>query len=165
MTKKKFSVCVAAIAAFTAILAGAFGYAFAEKRIASSYEIEENYAVGSETGVKITLQAKNNAASFDYWNYIDVAGQDEIVNIKMIPADNGTAEAGTAVITLTDAIDETRSLSVIIATGGRWYDCKATYVTASFGSGFTAGQYNATDSFGVNTIGDRTLVGVGYGAE
>ncbi len=165
MTKKKFSVCVAAIAAFTAILAGAFGYAFAEKRAASSYEIEENYAVGSETGVKITLQAKNNAASFDYWNYIDVAGQDEIVNIKMIPADNGTAEAGTAVITITDAIDETRSLSVIIATGGRWYDCKATYVTASFGSGFTAGQYNATDSFGVNTIGDRTLVGNGYGAE
>ncbi|MFR6640993.1 MAG: hypothetical protein ACLUSP_06435 [Christensenellales bacterium] len=39
------------------------------------------------------MQAKNNAASFDYWNYIDVAGQDEIVNIKMIPADNGTAEA------------------------------------------------------------------------
>ena len=81
----------------------------------------------------------------------------------MLPEEEGTAEAEMAVITLTDALDTARSLGVIVATGGRWWDCKATYVTASFGGGFTSAYYGATDSFGVGTIGLQSLLDGKYG--
>ena len=161
--RKKPKIFLAVAAAVLSVIAGSGAFALAAPATEKPYTVEENYTVGDKTGVKITARVSKNAAAYDYPGYIDIENQSEIVELRMLPEEEGTAEAEMAVITLTDALDTARSLGVIVATGGRWWDCKATYVTASFGGGFTSAYYGATDSFGVGTIGLQSLLDGKYG--
>ena len=116
--RKKPKIFLAVAAAVLSVIAGSGAFALAVPATEKPYTVEENYTVGDKTGVKITARVSKNAAAYDYPGYIDIENQSEIVELRMLPEEEGTAEAEMAVITLTDALDTARSLGVIVATGG-----------------------------------------------
>lgn len=132
-----------------------------------SSQAEETSVVQSKVekvsnGMKVTLAPTDGEteASFDYWNYVNVNEllNGELLQMKMMPEDEYTAEAESVVITLRDVVDSSQCIAIVVHVSDSYWGMNGTYGKVSLTDGLSVANNVTIKGTSQTVVGKTELV-------